>query len=179
MNPVRCILGLSFVALCATPARAHEGPPYPVMVDKEVGPYKLSLWADPDVGTGTFFVIFDPPVYRSETDPRVSIEVWPVTQRLEPVRYAGERQPDRAYKVRVEFDREEQWNVKLHVEGTPGTGEVSFDVPVTPPGYGRWDLLVYFTPFGLLGLLWVAVVIKKRKLQAAACELAESESLTE
>src|SRR5215510_7571836 len=34
---------------------AHEGPPYPIMVDKMIGPCLVSVWADPDVGIGTYF----------------------------------------------------------------------------------------------------------------------------
>ncbi|HEX2163472.1 MAG TPA: hypothetical protein VHM02_05945, partial [Thermoanaerobaculia bacterium] len=42
--------------LAALPAAAHEGPPYPIVVDRPAGPVLLSVWADPDVGTGTFHV---------------------------------------------------------------------------------------------------------------------------
>ncbi|MBO0721927.1 MAG: hypothetical protein J2P41_13975, partial [Blastocatellia bacterium] len=41
-------------------ASAHEGPPFPIIVDKNIGPCVLSVWADPDVGIGTFFIILDP-----------------------------------------------------------------------------------------------------------------------
>ena len=49
-------------ALCAyrTPAQAHEGPPFPIIVDEPLGPYVVSVWTDPDIGTGTFFVVLEP-----------------------------------------------------------------------------------------------------------------------
>lgn len=168
MNALRRLVTLLFLVASAAPLRAHEGPPFPVFVDKGVGPYTLSVWADPDVGIGTFFVNFDPPAYRSEQDPRVSVEVWPATERLQPVACDAHRQPDRAYKAEVKFDSEEPWKVRVRVEGSLGTGATEFEVLVTPPGYGRWDLLIYFTPFALLGLLWAAVALKRRRLLSHA-----------
>jgi len=133
-----------------------------MLVDHVVGPYELSLWGDPDVGTGSFFVVFDQPVYRTDEDPSVALEVWPSSGRLEPVRYDALVQRDRTYAVRVEFDREESWSARLYVTGSRGSGDVTIEVAVTPPGYGRWDLLIYGTPFLLLGGLWVIVALKKR-----------------
>ncbi len=163
MKSVRCaLLGLALLAAPASPSHAHEGPPYPVLVDGQAGPYTLSVWADPDLGTGTFFVLFDPPLTRSAPDPQVHIEVWPSTSRLPPVRGDAHRQPDDAFMAQVPFDREEPWKVKLHVQGPLGEGETILEVQVTAPGYGRWDLVIYFTPFLLLGGLWVLVSIQRR-----------------
>ena len=61
-----CLLGLCLLGLCllgllpAGRAAAHEGPPYPVLVDQRVGPRLVSLWGDPDIGTATFFVVIEP-----------------------------------------------------------------------------------------------------------------------
>jgi hypothetical protein len=133
-----------------------------MIVDRAIGPYTLSLWGDPDVGTGSFFVVFDPPVYRTDEDPKVALEAWPSSGRLEPARYDALVQRDRTYAVRVPFDREEQWTVRLYVTGSRGSGDVAVDVAVTPPGYGRWDLLIYGTPFLLVGGLWAIVALRKR-----------------
>lgn len=156
-------LALVLAALTSGPARAHEGPPYPVIVDQVVGPYTLSLWADPDVGTGSFFVTFDPPAYQSDEDPRVAIEVWPSSGRLDPARHDAVLQRDRTYFASVPFDREESWQARVLVLGSRGSGDVVVEVAVTPPGYGRWDLLIYGTPFLLLGGLWAIVAIRKHK----------------
>lgn len=148
----------------ARDARAHEGPPYPVLVDAKVGPHTLSVWADPDLGTGTFFVIFDvPAALESEADPRVSVEVWPASGRAAPARYEARRQPDRAYVARVEFDREELWKARVRVEASLGAADTVFEVAVTPPGYGAWDLLIYLTPFLAVGGMWAAVSMKRRR----------------
>ena len=36
---------------------AHVGAPYPVLLEEPVGPYIVSALADPDVGTGTFYIL--------------------------------------------------------------------------------------------------------------------------
>jgi hypothetical protein len=64
-NSARAILlrVLLLAAVClAMPvqARAHNGPPFPIVESKRVGPVIISLWTHPDLGRGTFFVIVDP-----------------------------------------------------------------------------------------------------------------------
>ena len=59
---LRKVSMLMFVALTALNvplARAHNGPPFPIIVDQRVGPCIVSLWTHPDVGVGTFFVMVD------------------------------------------------------------------------------------------------------------------------
>jgi hypothetical protein len=43
-----------------------------------------------------------------------------------------------------------------------GSGEIAATVEPTPVGLGRWDLLLYGSPFLIIGMLWVIVVIRKR-----------------
>ena len=47
------LLVLGWLA-AAGPARAHQGPPFPILMDVPAGPYVASVWTDPDVGTGLF-----------------------------------------------------------------------------------------------------------------------------
>ena len=143
-------------------ARAHEGPPYPIFVDRAVGPYTVSLWADPDVGTGTFYVMFDPPALRSDTDPRVTMTTWPSSGRLAPVAYEPRERKRETCTILAELDREEPWTFRFHIEGSAGAGDIEVEIPVTPPGYGRWDLLLYGVPFLLIGALWAIVAVRKR-----------------
>ena len=109
-------------------------------------------------------MIFDPDAYVSESDPRVTIEVWPATGRLPPARHEVLRQRDHAYRARIPFDREEPWSVKLVVRGSRGADSTGFQVRVTPPGYGRWDLVIYLGPFLLVGAMWVFVALRRRRL---------------
>jgi len=53
--------------------------------------------------------------------------------------------------------------VRLIVKSSAGGGEASADVEVTPPGLGRWDLLMFSLPFLGVGFLWFHVMMRKRK----------------
>jgi len=154
--------------LCLIPATvsAHDGPPFPIVVDQKVGPCVISVWTDPDVGTGTFFVVVNQPA-GSEIpgDLRVEIGVQPVTGRLNEVTYHAEREALRGqlqFKALVGFDAEETWRVRVKLNSGQGSGEVFATVVPTPPGLGRWDLLVYLAPFVAVGLLWIVAVLRKR-----------------
>jgi hypothetical protein len=62
------------------------------MVDKLSGPCLISVWADPDVGIGTFFIIVE--ALRGGSLPgdiKVDIAVQPVSSRLPEARHAALR----------------------------------------------------------------------------------------
>lgn len=152
---------LILALLLPSVARAHDGPPFPILIDEVVGPYKLSVWADPDVGTGTFWIYLD-----SEDEVDVVVCVQPTSGRLEEVCYPTRREVQRKrvqYYTEAEFDAQEMWRVRIKVSGPQGRGETTTEVEATPPGLGRWDLLVYLFPFLLLGGLWVYGVLRQRR----------------
>ena len=144
--------------------QAHEGPPFPLFVDQKVDGYVVSVWTDPDVGTALFFVIVNgqPP-----PDLRVQIGVQPVSGRLAEVFYPAERENVQGrvqYKSQVQFDAQELWRVRVQLQSSQsGNAETVATVEATPPGYGRWDLLIYLVPFLAVGLLWAMVMIRKVK----------------
>ena len=146
--------------------RAHDGPPFPIIVDQNVGPCLISVWTDPDVGTGTFFVIVNAaPGTALPADLKVQVGVQPTTSRLAEVFYSAERESLRGqvqYKALVQFDAQELWRVRVRVQSAQGSGEALATVEATPPGYGRWDLLIYLLPFLAVGLLWFVAVLRKR-----------------
>jgi hypothetical protein len=41
-------------------------------------------------------------------------------------------------------------------------------VEATPPGYGRWDLLLYLFPFLGVGFLWLKAFLRGRRRNKAA-----------
>jgi hypothetical protein len=145
---------------------AHEGPPYPIIVDKTLGPCVVSVWSDPDVGTGTFFFILEPaPGGKLPDDVRIEIGVHPVSGRLPEAVYTAVREDQSGrvqFKALVPFDAEELWRVRVNLQSAQGGGEATTDVEVTPPGYGRWDLLIYILPFAAVGALWLRAIIKGR-----------------
>ncbi|HEY2822293.1 MAG TPA: hypothetical protein VGJ06_14715 [Candidatus Acidoferrum sp.] len=157
-------------ALCARPAYAHVGPPFPIISDQTVGPVVVSLWTHPDVGTGTFFVLVNPlPGKSIPKDLKMQIGIAPVSGRLAEVVYPTWIENLRGqleYKNQVEFDRDEMWKVRLIVTSADGGGEATAQVEATPPGFGQWDLLLFALPFLAVGFLWFKVMAKRRKARS-------------
>lgn len=156
-------LPLLIILLLTQSTLAHEGPPFPLFVDQKVEPYVVSLWTDPDVGDALFFVIVNgqPP-----PDLRVQIGVQPNSGRLQEAFYTAQRENVSGqvqYRVLVHFDAEELWRVRVRLLSTQGNAETVVTVEATPPGYGRWDLLVYLLPFLAVGVLWAVAMIRKTK----------------
>lgn len=157
--------------LVALPALAHNGPPFPIITDKAVGPCVVSLWTHPDIGTGTFYVIVNqqqshPPCPQN---PSFEVGVAPATGRLAEKRYGTWRDAvsnQLQYKTEVAFDQQELWNVHLILHGPQGDADVMATVTPTPPGLGRWDLLFYASPFLLVAVLWVRAMSRRKRRSA-------------
>jgi hypothetical protein len=148
-------------------AVAHEGPPFPILVDKTLGPCVVSVWSDPDVGVGTFFFILEPAQGgKVPDDVRIDVGVRPVSGRLAEAVYAAAREDQGGrvqFKAEVPFDAQELWRVRIQLQSSQGGGEAETDVEVTPPGYGRWDLLIYILPFAAVGALWLRALVRRRR----------------
>ena len=68
------------------------------------------------------------------------------------------------FKSQVQFDAQEFWRVRVQLQSAQsGNAETVATVEATPPGYGRWDLLIYLVPFLAVGLLWAIAMIRKAK----------------
>jgi hypothetical protein len=157
---------VAFLSVCDT-LHAHKGPPYPVIVDQPVAEYLVSVWADPDLGTGSTFYIMTDPSDEQETVSEPDVEVWvqPTTHRLPKVSYEAEREaiPSRIqFAAHPEFDALEMWEIGVRVT-PPGKQavELTTEVEVTPPGLGKWDLLMYLFPFAFIGGMW-ALALRRR-----------------
>jgi hypothetical protein len=135
-------------------------------MDQKQGPYVISVWTDPDVGVGKFFVVLAPATGTTLPDGiTVEVCVQPSDDRLAEACYSATRQDlrDRVqYYAEVEFDRQQMWKVRVRVNIQSGPVEVNSQVEATPPGYGRWDLLIYSFPFILFGGLWLYAALKRR-----------------
>jgi len=165
----RLTLLVGIVLLLATVASAHEGPPYAIVVDQKADRYVVSIWSDPDVGEALFFVILKAP--EPPADLRVQIGVQPVSGRLPEAFYAAERadvQGQIQYRTQVHFDAQELWRVRVRLESAQGNAETFATVEATPPGYGRWDLLVYLLPFLAIGVLWAVAMLRRIKRRTGA-----------
>lgn len=172
----RSVLGsVLLVALGVGPAAAHDGPPYPILVDRATGPVLLSVWADPDVGTGTFHVYLEPLADQPLPEHcAVEILVQPVDGRLlergftaEPLRRRTGRQH---HLGEVEFDAVGEWTARFVIDCRGRRGEAGTVVEVTPPGQGPvLDFLLYLFPFVAIGALVVrALVVGRRGRRSAA-----------
>jgi hypothetical protein len=156
-------LPLLMILLLVRTAFAHEGPPFPLFEDQKVDRYLVSLWTDPDVGDALFFVIVNGPL---PSDLQVQIGVQPTSGRLPEVFYTASRESVSGqvqYRALVHFDAQEIWRVRVRLLSAEGNAETSATVEATPPGYGRWDLLVYLLPFLAVGVLWAIAMIRKVK----------------
>ena len=154
-----------------TPASAHNGPPFPIIENKKVGPCIVALWTHPDVGTGAFYVFVEPvPGATVPDDLKIKIGVQPVTGRLPERFYEAERVKSHGqvqYNAVADFDRQELWRVHLVIQSSQGDGEATAQVEVTPPGFGRWDLLLYLLPFLLVAFLWILGISRMKRRRNA------------
>jgi hypothetical protein len=167
---------IAFAMMLGEVARAHNGPPFPIIENQRVGPCVISLWTHPDVGTGTFFVIVEPTRGGAvPSDLKIQIGVQPESGRLSEVLYTLERDDTRGqiqYKTLTQFDRDEFWRVRLVLDSGQGRGETFSRVEATPTGFGRWDLLFFLLPFLVVIFLFFRGMSRhrnrqKRQVQAA------------
>lgn len=162
------------LAICLTvlppKTEAHEGPPFPIIIDEVVGPYLVSVWTDPDIGIGTFFIVFEPASGEEMSDiTSVQIAVEPASGRLDERIYSAESQFVRygaRYFVEVEFDQGEMWNVRVIMEGQGWEKELLSEVEATPDGtIGPIGLLIYALPFVAIGIIWIRAMIRRREVE--------------
>jgi hypothetical protein len=117
------------------------------------------------VGEALFFVILNAPA-QLPADLRVQVGVQPANGRLSETFYQAERenlQGQVQYRATVHFDAEELWNVRVQLQSAQGDAETIATVEATPPGYGRWDLLIYLMPFLAIGVLWAIAMVRRLK----------------
>ena len=101
-------------------------------------------------------------------DLKIQIGVQPVSGRLPEVVYSAWPENQRGqveFKTEVQFDQQEYWKVHLILASAAGGGEALSKVEATPPGFGRWDLLLYLLPFLGVGFLWFSAITKRRRLR--------------
>jgi hypothetical protein len=150
----------------SAPAWAHIGPPYPIIENRKIGNLTVSVWSNPDVGTGSFFVMIDPLTGASVPgDMKVQVIVQPVSGRLPEARYYAWRENLRnrvEFKAVVPFDKEETWRIRILLNSTQVAAETAVDVPVTPT-LGRWSLLFFLLPFLGIAALWLRAITVRQK----------------
>lgn len=176
-GPTRSRLAVGRIALIGlvalagrSVASAHEGPPFPILMDQPLADYVVSVWADPDIGEAQFFIVVESPSGAPPREaPRVAMWVEPVSGRLDRATWRATRQPLRnqmQFETRPHFDQRDLWTVGIRLT-RPGASEfeeLTTQVESTPPGYGPWDLAIYLFPFLLLGGSWVAAMVRRSRM---------------
>jgi hypothetical protein len=147
-------------------ARAHQGPPYPVLSDARSGPYTVSIWADPDVTddhspAGRFWIVVAPP---STEGARVELSVRPLDRAgAAPAAVAASAAGRGQFFAAVPLDHEGRWEVRARVDGPLGAGAAvaPFDATydLRPP---LMATLVFLLPFAGVGLIWLKVMGRRR-----------------
>jgi hypothetical protein len=167
MKQIATRLALFLLLLGAVPAWAHQGPPFPILMDTPAGPWVASVWTDPDVGKGIFYVVLDPPagkILPERTTVRIGLR--PASGRLPEVIYTAEAQGsggETRYYTEVHFDRQEMWKVRVLLDGSQGSHELATEVEATPDGtIGPIALVIYPLPFLAVGFLWLKAALRRR-----------------
>jgi len=163
---------LTVAAAAPAAVAAHSGPPYAVVTRQAAGPYRLSLWTDPDATDdrapgGQFWVVIEPgrdgavpPATRARVAIRPLDREKPFVEvTAEPVNGDVTRQ----YAGLV-MDHEGPITVRVIVDGPWGGGAVDTRVEATYDLRPPLPLLaVYLLPFLAVGFLWGARLLRRRQ----------------
>jgi hypothetical protein len=160
------------IAACQAIVHAHSGPPFPIVEDRIVGAYQISLWADPDAtddqsAAGQFWVMLKAArsgqAIPAGTDVQVRIRPLdrPGEERLalaEPI--AGDA--GRQFAALV-MDHEGPYAVYVRIDGVLGPGDLEARADATYDLRPRPALIALFIlPFVLVGIVWGKLLIKRR-----------------
>jgi hypothetical protein len=152
--------------------QAHNGPPFPVITDRSVGNYVVSLWADPDASDdgdadGKFWVVVNPVAKGTSlpADTVVRISIWPA-ERPESIHTemaAPDGQELSRRTASFVIDREGKYGVKAAIAGTLGPADVETIVDAQYDARPRPLLIAVFAlPFVLIGFVWVKLLVRRR-----------------
>jgi hypothetical protein len=170
--PALVVLVVVLVACEAIVVRAHSGPPYPIVEDRVVGAYQVSLWTDPDAtddrsAAGKFWVTLRPARAGQAipADTRVDVSIRPldrpggeITARADPINSDAGRQ-----FAALVMDHEGPFAVHVTVDGALGSAAVDSNVDATYDLRPRPALIGLFVlPFVLIGIVWGKLLIKRR-----------------
>ena len=156
----------------ARPASAHAGPPYPIITDRVAGPYRLSVWTDPDATDdgsrgGQFWVLLeratDGGTVPADTEVRVTIAPADRPAAAQSGVAAPENGSAGRQFVALLMDREGPFSARILVRGSLGTADVASEVEATydlrPPPL---TLILYLMPFVVVGGFWLKLLLRRR-----------------
>jgi hypothetical protein len=178
----RLLLCAMLVCLVSpSPTDAHDGPPFPIVSERVVGPYIVSVWTDPDATDdgspgGQFWIVLRRRSDEGGPHARDSLPLGtsatiairpldrpngsgpPHTVRAEPVDGNLSRQ-----FAALLMDHEGRFAVHVTIDGPLGRTAVDAEVEATydlrPP---PMMIFVYLLPFVLVGALWAKLLLRRR-----------------
>jgi hypothetical protein len=166
------VLTVSAVLVTCAPLFAHNGPPFPVITDRAVGNYVISLWADPDATDdgdkdGRFWVVVNPAAKGATlpVDTIVQIAIWPA-ERRDAIRTetaeADVREPARRLAA-FAIDHEGKYGVKATITGSLGPADIESVVDAEYDARPRRLLIAVFAlPFVLIGFVYLKLLVRRR-----------------
>ena len=165
-------LAVTIATASSAVLEAHNGPPFPVITDRAVGNYSVSLWADPDASDegdadAKFWVVVSPAAKGAPlpVDTVVRISIWPA-ERPDSI-HTETAMPDGQEKSRrtaaFVISHEGQYGVKATIAGSLGPAEVEAVVDAQYDARPRPVLIAVFAlPFVLIGFIWLKLLMRRR-----------------
>jgi hypothetical protein len=163
------VLSIALEAVVA----AHNGPPYPIVSNRALGAYRVSIWTDPDTtdnGTpgGQFWIEIEP------ADGRTAIAAGTqATVAIRPLDREGPARESRADPVKgnvarqfvaLLMDHEGPFSVHLTIDGPFGRAVVDSQVDATYDlRPAPWLIALYLFPFVAIGALWGKALLRRRR----------------
>jgi hypothetical protein len=176
MNRRRHAMLAAALAVCvADRVQAHSGPPFPILSDRIAGPYRVSIWTDPDAtedGTlgGQFWITLESAVTGDAVPAKTRARVF-ITALDQPTpEQSAATQPvggDAGNQfAALLMDHEGPFAVRVEIEGPLGVGTVTSRADATydlrPAPY---MLVWYLAPFLLVAVLWTRLLLKRRTVR--------------
>lgn len=150
--------------LGAAVATGHSGPPFPIVSDRVVGAYNISVWTDPDTTDdrtpgGKFWVIAHS---ADGSDPAPATRVVVVARPLDRpgpeqrTAAASQQGGSSRYFANLVLDHEGKWQIDVLVDGPGGAASTSAEVDATYDLRPSVVVLPFLLlPFLLVGFLWL------------------------
>lgn len=149
-------------------ALGHAGPPIPLVSNRIVGLYKVSVWADPDstddgTAAGRFWITFATP---PPPGTRVQVGISPLDRAgptIEGTAQSDVRNASQWFSALV-MDHEGRFQMRVAIDGPLGPAAVEAEVDATydlRPAPGL--VVVYLVPFIAVGFLWLKHLLRRRK----------------
>ena len=147
------------------PALGHAGPPIPLVSNRIVGPYKVSIWADPDstddgTAAGRFWIT----LARRRRRARGAGRDQPLDRAGPTIGATAQSEAGNASQLfsALVMDHEGRFQVRVTIDGPLGPAAVEAEVDATydlrpPPGL----VVVYLLPFVAVGFLWLKLLPRR------------------